>query len=581
MRWRCLFAVSPLILAPLLGIRPASATKPLPIQHVIVIMQENRSFDHYFGTFPGADGIPAGTCVPIDPGNPASGCVVPFHSQVDSNSGGPHHATDAQFDLGDGITSALQNGYLLSQTLGSEPGVRSFPICKTDPGNPICYSVPFGAYVHDAASYHTDAEIPNYWAYARNFVLQDHMFEGVRAWSVPAHLDLVSLYSALCTDQTNAATCQPAVLPEVPGAAVPGGTVTYPWASLFQLFDAHGVSWKYYVSAGVAPDCSDGDMTCPPQPQNATNASIWNPAPSFAYVKLRGAAYLAQHVQDEAQFIQDVQAGTLPQISWIVPDGTFSEHPPSSVTAGMDYVTSLVNAVMGSKYWNSTAIFVTWDDWGGFYDHVAPPIVDRNGTATPIQGFGLRVPGLLISAWAKAGMIDHAVLSFDSYATFMEDVFLGSARLDPAAFANPDNRPELRDAMKVVHQIRGPLLALGNLRSEFNFEGPPRPPLFLPTHIPFDVLARCGQDVLTGVCHAATVTVSWNSLPATALEYPFTFQVQRDGVALPQCKGTANSCTDRPGPGAHFYRVTSTGKNGVTSPLSAAAEALYLPAAPH
>jgi hypothetical protein len=323
-------------------------------------------------------------------------------------------------------------------------------------------------------------------------------------------------------------------------------------------------------------------MVCPPTKQTSTAASGWNPAPSFAYVKQQGSAYLAQHLEDESHFVEDVQNGTLPQVAWVIPNGTYSEHPPESITAGMDYVTSLVNAVMASKYWKNTAIFITWDDWGGFYDHIVPPIADTDKSTNPIQGFGIRVPGLLISAWAKPGMIDHGVLSFDSYATFMEDIFLGGARLDPAAFANPDNRPDLRDGMKVVHQISGPLLPVGNLLKEFDFEGPPRPALILPTHIPFGILALCGQDLVTGVCHGANVTLSWNSLPANAVEYPFTFQVQRDGVVLPQCTGTATTCKDTPpGPGAYFYRVSSTGKNGVTSPLSAAAEAFIVPATKH
>ncbi|MDQ6642234.1 MAG: phospholipase, partial [Actinomycetota bacterium] len=155
----------------------------------------------------------------------------------------------------------------------------------------------------------------------------------------------------------------------------------------------------------------------------------------------------------------------LPAVSWVVPSGTLSEHPPGRVSAGQTYVSHLVNAVMRGRDWKSTAIFVSWDDWGGFYDHVIPPPVDANG-------FGFRVPGLLISAYARAGYVDHHSLSFDAYVKFIEDDFLGGARLDPKTDGRPDPRPDVRE--------NNP--ALGNLAYEFDFSKPPRPPRLLPPH---------------------------------------------------------------------------------------------------
>ena len=143
------------------------------------------------------------------------------------------------------------------------------------------------------------------------------------------------------------------------------------------------------------------------------------------------------------------------------------EHPPALVSAGQAYVTSLINAVMQGPEWNSTAIFLAWDDWGGFYDHVAPPEVDRNG-------YGLRVPGLVISPYARAGFVDHQTLSFDAYAKFIEDVFLGGQRLDPATDGRPDPRPTVREAVHI----------LGDLRHDFDFNQSPRPPLLLPATPP-------------------------------------------------------------------------------------------------
>ncbi len=128
-------------------------------------------------------------------------------------------------------------------------------------------------------------------------------------------------------------------------------------------------------------------------------------------------------------------------------------------------MTGLVNAIMRGPNWKSTAIFLTWDDWGGFYDHVVPPVVDHNG-------YGLRVPGLVISPYARSGFVDHQTLSFDAYAKFIEDDFLHGERLDPATDGRPDPRPTVREDVPI----------LGDLVRDFNFRQKPRAPILLPTH---------------------------------------------------------------------------------------------------
>jgi phospholipase C len=140
------------------------------------------------------------------------------------------------------------------------------------------------------------------------------------------------------------------------------------------------------------------------------------------------------------------------------------EHPHSGepIWKGMRHVTSIINAAMNGPDWDSTAIFLTWDDWGGFYDHVEPPRVDLNG-------YGIRVPGLLISPWAKGGTIDSQTLSFDAYLKLIEDLFLNSARLDPATMSRPDSRPTVREDVGI----------LGNLLREFDFTQDPLPTLVL------------------------------------------------------------------------------------------------------
>jgi hypothetical protein len=173
-----------------------------------------------------------------------------------------------------------------------------------------------------------------------------------------------------------------------------------------------------------------------------------------------------------SSFFAAAKSGTLPAVSWVMPSGRVSEHPPSLVSAGQTYVTGLINAIMRSPEWGSTAIFLTWDDWGGFYDHVKPPRVDENG-------YGIRVPGLVISPYARRGFIDHQTLSFDAYTKFIEDDFLGGQRLDPATDGRPDSRPDVREAAP----------QLGNLIADFDFSQAPLAPVLLPVKPATDLIS--------------------------------------------------------------------------------------------
>jgi phospholipase C len=224
------------------------------------------------------------------------------------------------------------------------------------------------------------------------------------------------------------------------------------------------VSWKYYVAEGTEPDCEDDAMVCDPRPQRAGTPGIWNPLPWFTTVRQNKQL---GNVQTLDHLYEDARNGTLPAVAWVAPNGQTSEHPPALVSEGQTYVTNLINALMQGPDWGSTAIFLTWDDWGGFYDHVVPPRVDENG-------YGLRVPGLVISPYARRGYVDHQTLSFDAYLKFIEDDFLGGQRLDPATDGRPDPRPAVREALP----------QLGDLVQDFDFDQPPRSPLILPAKPP-------------------------------------------------------------------------------------------------
>jgi phospholipase C len=421
------------------------------IQHVVVILQENRSFDNYFGTFPGADGIPMQggvptVCVP-DPARQT--CVAPFVDHADVNTGGPHGDNNATGD----ISGGQMNGFI-AQALISE-GCGNF-------ANPVCASLP----VPDVMGYHTQSDIPNYWTYAQDFVLQDHMFEPNSSWSLPAHLFLVSEWSAYCTQYFNPGSCINALEnPNPPSYFLPSTSSTplYAWTDLTWLLHKYGVSWGYYIVTGSEPDCENpSTISCPPVKQSANTPGIWNPLPYFYTVRQDGQL---ANIQTVDHFYQAASAGTLPAVSWIDPSGLVSEHPPSPVSYGQSYVTSLVNAVMNSPDWDSTAIFLSWDDWGGFYDGLVPPTVDQNG-------YGLRVPGIVISPYAKQGFIDHQILSFDAYDKFIEDDFLQGQRLDPSTDGRPDPRPDVRENASM----------LGDLLADFDFTQAPRPPVVLPVY---------------------------------------------------------------------------------------------------
>jgi phospholipase C len=369
------------------------------IQHVIIIMQENRSFDSYFGTYPGADGIPDGVCVP----DPATGdCVAPYHTHMDRNQGAGHSAADARTDIDGGAMDGFLQVYRNQYPTG-DPQVMG---------------------------YHDRREIPNYWAYADNFVLNDEMFPPQIGPSQPSHEFLVSGWSAVCTNPQNPFSCHS----DLANHNTPNDdSLRFAWTDLTYLLNENGVSWKYYDHTGVL--------------------GIWNPLPHFTTVQDDGQL---GNIVNADQYFQDAADGTLPSVSWVIPNQMVSEHPTALVSNGQAWVTSVINAAMQGSDWGSTAIFLAWDDWGGFYDHVVPPYPgpDQNG-------YGIRVPALVISPWAKQGYIDHQTLSFDAYLKFIEDDFLSSQRLDPQTDGRPDPRLSVRENYPL----------LGDLVNDFDFSG--------------------------------------------------------------------------------------------------------------
>jgi phospholipase C len=457
------------------------------IKHVIIVEQENRSFDSYFGTYPGAAGIPTkngkpSVCVP----NPASGgCTKPYHDTADVNGGGPHGLVNAVADVNRG----KMNGFITERDQA-----KNTKLACSSGVNPACAT---GSTVTpDVMGYHTAAEIPNYWTYAKQFTLDDRMFEPVKSWSLPDHNYLVSGWSAKCANAAPSSCvnniAHPATIAKMESAvnqALRTGTssIVNAWTDITWLLFMKGVSWAYYVQTGDQPDCAnDSSETCAATAQNSKVPGIWNPLPIFADVQQDNQL---TNIEPLNSYFSAAKSGTLPAVSWVTPSAADSEHPPASVHQGQAYVTAVINAAMKSPDWSSTAIFLQWDDWGGFYDHVVPPKVDQNG-------YGLRVPAIVISPYAKAGYIDHQTLSSDAYLKFIEDDFLAGGRLNPKTDGRPDPRPDVRENAR----------ALGNMVNDFNFNQEPRAPVLLPINPPTDSPSIPAWFAGRGPCLGCTLT---------------------------------------------------------------------------
>ncbi len=416
------------------------------LQHLVFIVQENRSFDQYFGTFPGAIGFPRNaqgqitTCVP----NPYMGeCSRPYHATGWHQLGGPHDEVAAKIDVNGG----KMDGFIRAMPPGNH--------CWNDPALASCKGEVGPQGQPDTLSYMNAKDIPNYWAYAHHFVLQDHMFAPTDSSSLPSHLFMVSAWSAFCSNPNNASTCQNDNELKGPGKSWRyGNSPLYGWTDITYLLDKAGVSWRYYVDnrTCLSPPCAGGNK-----------GTAADKAPLGGFVDVN-KDHSAGNVQTLSHFMTAAQNGTLPAVSWITVAPPYNEHPgfPGTVRQGMAATTKMINAVMQGPDWNSSAVFLYWDDWGGFYDNVVPPKVDQNG-------YGLRVPSMVISPYAKQGYVDHQTLSFDAFLKLIEDRFLGGARLNPRTDGRPDPRPTVRENVR----------SLGSLVRDFNFTQPPRPPLIL------------------------------------------------------------------------------------------------------
>ena len=385
---------------------------------------------------------------------------------------------------------------------------------------------------------------------------------------------MVSGWSAVCSqpEPENPRICASSLSPITPAKnwshPLEPGRTQYPWTDITYALHKAGVSWRYYLHEGSEPDCEDDEaVSCEKVKLSVKTPGIWNPLPDFTDVK---ANKQVGNVEALPKFYAAVNQPTscgLPSVSWVVPSAAVAEHPPSSVAVGQTYVTTLINSIMRSHCWANTAIFLSWDDWGGFYDHVAPPSVDENG-------YGLRVPGLVISPYAKSGFIDHQRLSHDAYLKFIEDDFLNGARLNPATDGRPDSRPDVREEAA----------GLGSLVNDFDFNQTPRPPLLLSPHPapgPASKSPDSAQAPIVAVGTPSAITQTAATLKAS---------VNPNGGEVSECKleygptssyGQSAPCTPQPGSGTTPIPVSPpSAASRRTPPITSASSPPTPPARP-
>jgi phospholipase C len=335
---------------------------------------------------------------------------------------------------------------------------------------------------HGMVQYY-QSDIPNYWSYAQHFGLSDNFFTSDASSSTPNHINMIAAQSG-GVDGTSGNGCkspQNMVLNSLTtGGANYWSYACYNILTIPQALDSAGISWRYYSST-----------------------PIWN-APYF--IKPLYTTDAQNIIPDSSQFVKDVKAGKIATVSWVTPTGTQTDHPPIATLGAQNYVTSIANALMQSSYWNDTALFVTWDDWGGFYDHVPPPSVDG-------RGLGLRVPLLVISPYAKPGFISHDQGEFSSFVKFIEEDF------------NLSNLGQ-----------RDSLASTSDLMDFFNFNQTPLQPFIL-NQLPFSTTllvpsAHTAPGALSPVDGGTDGTYLY-SIMYTGSETPAVHNVNIDGHAFP------------------------------------------------
>ncbi len=451
-----------IVLLAFQAISPASslaATTTTPIQHVVVIFQENVSFDHYFGTYPQATNPPGEPAFHALPNTPSVNGLTPALLNNNPNSKNPQ-----RLDASQGITCDMDHDYLPEQKAVDGGKMDKF-VENTEGKN--CGSV-------TTMDYYDGNTVTAIWNYAQNFALSDNFFDTTYGPSTPGHIDLIS-------GQTHGAT--PAVITDTVangtdiGDADPtyddcsaGHTFAMTGKNVGDLLNAHGITWGWF-QGGFKPSSVDatGKAKCAASATNIAGTKVSSYSAHhepFQYyqstsnphhlpptsVAMIGHTDQANHQYDISDFWAAADAGNLPAVSYLKAPRSQDGHPAySDPIDEQKFVTQTVNHLESLPTWSSTAIFITWDDSDGWYDHVyMPPTSPSNDPSydvacgTPAAGAypdrcgpGPRLPLLAISPYAKANYVDHTQTSFASILRFVEDNWQLGQIGDQSFDANP------------------------------------------------------------------------------------------------------------------------------------------------
>ena len=350
------------------------ATKGKYFTHVVIVMQENRTFDNLFATFPGADGTRTGRL--------HDGTTIRLRE---------HPLYDANSPL---------NDHLTWRTAYNDGAMNGFDLIKFN-GDPTALY-----------QYVEPAQLQPYWSMAKQYVLADHLFQTQGSGSFTAHQDLIA--GGAMVDPTKSLIDFPTATPW--GCDAPSSTLTtlitgtnvylpndgpYPclhYRTLRDTLDAKGITWRYYA----------------PQVGHSFGGDLWNAFDAIDAVR-NGPEWNTNVTWPETNVFKDIASGDLPSVAWVVPNFRNSDHPAADSDTGPSWVAQIVNAVGQSPAWDSTVVLIVWDDWGGWYDHVKPPGPYRFG------GLGFRVPLIVVSPYAKRGYVMHADYEFGSIVKLIEE----------------------------------------------------------------------------------------------------------------------------------------------------------------
>jgi phospholipase C len=389
---------SPVTNAPL-NPQSGSGSSPSPIQHVVLMVQENRTFNNFFATFPGADGTTTGEAVAN------SNCSPPI-------AAGPIALTESNLDVPKDMNHSWKTGFSVAYDGSKMDGFDAVKF-NGGAGPPEC-AAPY--------QYTNPSQIQAYWDMAEQYTLAEHMFTTQGSDSFTAHQDLIRGSTQIESNKS---------MVDLPGCSgskcywgcdAPPKTRThlitsanvyvkklgpFPCSNKFpdygsngymtlrDLLDANSISWKYYVPI-----------------RSSSFGKLMN-AFDLVYPVRYGPEWGTNVTWPETNIFNDISNGTLPEMSWVIPEENNSDHPGTSQDNGPQWVASVVNAIGESPYWNTTAIIIVWDDWGGFYDNKAPPVKDYGG-------LGLRVPAIIVSPYARAGYISPTQYEFGSILKYIE-----------------------------------------------------------------------------------------------------------------------------------------------------------------